>query len=152
MVRETSVEAYRAIVDNGMLSRRRLQVYEILYQNGPLAGAQVAYLFAQRHGKTSRSETVRNRITELRDLGVVKEVGWTVDPNTKMRVIQWDVTSKLPGAEKKKPSKRKAVVALVEAADYALAELRRMGSTYVDVNHRAYERLFAAVRAVKEAS
>lgn len=108
-VRDTSIEALNKIKANGLLSERRLQVYEILFERGPLAGAQVSYLYQQRHGKTARSETVRNRLTELRDLGVVAEVGHVEDPNTKMRVIQWDVTSRLPQKIAKRETKTEII-------------------------------------------
>lgn len=96
-------------MDSGMISRRRKQVYEILYEKGPLAGAQVAFLFQERHGRTARSETVRNRLTELRDWGVVSEVGHVIDPHTKMRVLVWDVNKNLPIKPPKRETKNQII-------------------------------------------
>lgn len=95
-VRETSIEAFNQIKDDGLLSQNRLRVYSIIYKYGPLTGAQVAALYYSKHGRTSASETIRNRITELRNFGVVKETGKTIDEHTGMKVLVWDVTSKLP--------------------------------------------------------
>lgn len=100
MVRETSIEAFKIILENGLLSEKRQRVYEILYEHGPLIGAQVAELYKRKYGRTSASETIRNRITELRDLGVVKECGKSFDSNTGMKVILWDVTAGLPKKQK----------------------------------------------------
>ena len=86
MVRETSAAAYHEIVESGLLSKRRLQVYEYLYRNGPCTARQV-------------SEGVPGgwkRLGELRDLGVVAEIGQTVCGVTAKTVILWDVTSDLP--------------------------------------------------------
>ena len=96
MTRETSREAYHKIKDQGLLSQKRWQVYDILFAIGPATGSQVASEYRKRYGRTSNSETVRNRLTELRDAEVVKEVGRTNDQHTGMSVLQWDVTSKLP--------------------------------------------------------
>jgi hypothetical protein len=95
-IRDTSIEAFNTIKENGLLSQNRQRVYSIIFKNGPLTGAQVAALFYSKYGRTSASETIRNRITELRNFGVVKEVGKTIDVNTAMKVLVWDVTSKLP--------------------------------------------------------
>jgi uncharacterized protein YwgA len=105
----TSAIAYRTIKDSGLLSEMRWRVYDILYHHGPLLGSQVSALYKRDHLTTSYSETVRNRITELRDLGVVIEVGHAIDPITKMSAILWDVTDQLPQKklEKKESSKQK---------------------------------------------
>ena len=102
MIRETSIEAFNEIKNNGLLSERRQRVYEIIFKLGAMSGAQVANEYYKRYGRTSASETIRNRITELRDMGVVKEVGKMLDVNTGMSVIKWEITNKLPTKLKKK--------------------------------------------------
>jgi hypothetical protein len=96
MTRETSIEAFNKIKENGLLSEKRLRVYEILFNNGPLIGADVSKIYSAKFGMVSKSETVRNRLTELRNAGVVKEVGKSFDKHTGMKVILWDVTKHLP--------------------------------------------------------
>lgn len=100
-VRETSIDAYNEIKANGLLSEKRFQVYEILVDHGPLTGAEVSQRIRQKHGRSTVSETVRNRLTELRDLGVVREVGQKPCPITGRTVIVWDVTKNLPEQTKK---------------------------------------------------
>jgi DNA-binding Lrp family transcriptional regulator len=104
MIRDTSVEAFNTIKANGLLSEKRERVYRILYTFGPLIGSEVSQKYTDLFGKTSASETIRNRLTELRDLGVVKEIGKQLDSKTGMKVILWDVTSSLP---KPKPKREK---------------------------------------------
>ena len=96
MVRETSIEAYNTIKENGLLSERRWRVYDIVYTHGPIIGSMVADYYRKKYGRTSASETIRNRLTELRDMGSIKEIGKSLDHNTGMKVILWDVTAKLP--------------------------------------------------------
>lgn len=94
MARRTSVDAYNEIKMSGLLSAKRMEVYSTLFEHGPLTGAQLSVLI--KKGKSSVSETVRNRLTELRNAGVVEEVGETICPITGRHVILWDVTKNLP--------------------------------------------------------
>lgn len=112
MARETSREAYHKVMESGLVGRRQKQVYVILYDHGPLPGSQVANRFYDEYGKTARSETVRNRITELRDKGVVREVGYVIDTTTNMRVILWDVTDNGPVRPTKKISRTREIIML----------------------------------------
>jgi len=42
--RDTSIEAYRTIKANGLLSKRRLQVYEYLFNHGPATAKEIFVL------------------------------------------------------------------------------------------------------------
>lgn len=132
MIRETSVEAYHEVLESGLIGRRQKQVYTILYQRGPLAGAQVAAQFLAEHGRTARSETIRNRLTELRDRGVVREVGTVKDPNTKKRVILWDVTRGSPVKPPRKETKNE-IIRRLEARVKELETLLKVGSGRADI-------------------
>lgn len=96
MARKTSIKVFQQIKDEGLLSKRRWQVYSILFESGPLTGAQVAETTKKVYGAWAHSETIRNRLTELRDCGCVAEVGEVDCPISGRRVIHWDVTSSLP--------------------------------------------------------
>jgi hypothetical protein len=102
-VRDTSIATYHRIKEEGLLGKRQLQVYEVLFAKGPLTGDVVLSLVKGTYGEWGHPETVRNRLTELRGKGVVAEVGTAVSPLNGRHVILWDVTSKLP----KKPEKKK---------------------------------------------
>lgn len=97
MIRDTSIEAYKKIRENGLLSKRRFEVYDILFNNGPLTGSEVAIKFKKTYGHFAPSNTnIVTRLGELRDTGAVREVNKTMCSVTGMTVILWDVTSKLP--------------------------------------------------------
>lgn len=105
MVRETSVEAYRTIKENGLLSRRRWEAYEALFDCGPATATEVFNHMTPK-GKSMVASNVRARLGELRDMGCVKEVGEKVESSTGATVILWDVTRGLP-AKYEKPKKKK---------------------------------------------
>lgn len=96
MVRETSIKSYNTIKDNGLLSEKRWRVYDIVFNHGPLIGSKAAFIYKGKYGFGSNSETIRNRLTELRNMGVVREVGKALDQDTGMTVILWDVTKSVP--------------------------------------------------------
>lgn len=93
MTRETSIDAYQEIADNGLLSARRLEVYKALYDHGPCTAAEM--LSSMSMGSSAPNQ-IRARLNELRSLGVAREVGTRPCRITGMRVIVWDVTSNLP--------------------------------------------------------
>jgi len=96
MIRQASIDTFHDIENSGLLSKRRLQVYEMLFFNGPMVGSEVARRVKAKYGSWSESETIRNRLTELRNSGVVYEVGKAKDPKNGRIVILWDVTAHLP--------------------------------------------------------
>jgi hypothetical protein len=106
VVRNTSREVYEQIKREGLLSQRRWQVYDTLYNHGPLTGAQVAKLVKARYGKWCESETVRNRLTELREMEAIEELDEVACPTNGRRVILFDVTNRLPRKIVKKRRKR----------------------------------------------
>ena len=60
----------------------------------------------QHVGKVQNTGALKTRLGELRDIGVVTELGTVSCPITGRRVILWDVTSKLP-TNFEKPHKEK---------------------------------------------
>ena len=99
MVRETSVEAYRDLVRRGVLPHRRREVYHWLYHNGPCTAAMIEHELS--------SSSAHKRLSELRELGYIKEVLKARCPRTSQRVIWWDVTSKRPSTKNPPPLRRK---------------------------------------------
>lgn len=106
--RQTSIDAYNKIKEEGLLSRRRWEIYDVVFKNGPMTSAEA-------FRKLILANTIRNitqsraRFTELRDSGVFQECGTKVCSVTGMTVILWDVTSRLPiKAEKPTTHKCKA--------------------------------------------
>lgn len=101
-MRNTSISAYKEIRSNGLLSARRLEVYEVLFNFGPLTATEIWSNHFSAQGLQMNSVTPRT--AELKKLGVITEVGYRICTITGMNVILWDVTSSLPS----KPPKRKS--------------------------------------------
>lgn len=102
MVRQTSKAAYNAIRTNGLLSKRRWQVYDFVYHHGPCTAKEVTS--ALRKGDED-SGGYNTRLSELRDAGVVVEVGTRKCASSGHTVILWDVTDSLP-VKVKRPKTR----------------------------------------------
>jgi hypothetical protein len=90
--RQTSIDCYNEIRANGLLSKRRFEVYEALLSSAPCTSSE-----AIRNAKTTFGVFgVSSRFTELRDLGVIYEVRTRQCTVTGRNVIEWDLTDRLP--------------------------------------------------------
>lgn len=120
MTRQTSIEAYHQIIENGLLGKRQFQVYEILYLHGPLTYNEVYEKIKSLNGGGWMGIN-SSRLSELRNSGAIDEVGTKRDPFSGMEVILWDVTDKIPLKPEKKKSKDQVIAELREEN----AKLRR---------------------------
>jgi hypothetical protein len=90
--RKTSIECFNKIKQEGLLSKRRFEVYEALYTSAPCTSSE-----AIRNAKTTFGVFgVSSRFTELRDSGVIYEKGEKQCTITGRNVIEWDLTDRLP--------------------------------------------------------
>ena len=90
--RQTSIDCYNKIKLEGLLSKRRLEVYEALLSTAPCTSSE-----AIRNAKTTFGVFgVSSRFTELRDLGVIYEKDVRPCKVTGRNVIEWDLTDRLP--------------------------------------------------------
>lgn len=120
-VRETSLTAYRTIVDNGLLSEKRLQVYRALAEHGPMTGSEVDRFL----GGQQMDPAYSRRLSELRDAGVVREVRKRPCSITGNLAIEWEITDDLPRKEDRtKPVDRPSASTLQEA----IVAIERLGS------------------------
>ena len=87
MVRETSLAAYKHLVENGTLSNRRRSVYSYLWLLGPATATQVG----DWHGG-DKTSSFRPRLAELERMGLIKTVGTETNPKTGVSNLLWDVT------------------------------------------------------------
>jgi hypothetical protein len=117
--RQTSIDCFNQIKQEGLLSKRRLQVYESIYNSAPCTASEV---FKDKNLKTNQS----GRFTELRDLGVIYEKGERVCSITGMNVIEWDLTDRLPINIKSSKKTKK------QRLDDALNSLRELYKNYND--------------------
>lgn len=136
MIRDTSIEAFRTIQESGLLSRARWQVYEVLFHNGPATRGEVDLHYRKKYGGQNYSN-VSARLNELRDMGVVEELGTRECTVTGMQVIFWDVTSKLPVIQKKAP-------VLTRAKLLRILDIAREGLEYIRDGDMADARYVAA--------
>ena len=91
-MRQTSIDCFNQIKQEGLLSKRRLEVYEALLSSAPCTSSE-----AIRNAKTTFGVFgVSSRFTELRDLGVIYEKGEKQCSITGRTSIEWDLTDKLP--------------------------------------------------------
>jgi predicted transcriptional regulator len=91
-MRQTSIETYHQIKEEGLLSKLRLAVYEVLYQHGPLSTGEIF----KEHMQSFQQSCITPRIAELVTRGVVEKVGERDCRTTGRNFCIWDVTSSLP--------------------------------------------------------
>lgn len=94
--RSTSAKAYQQILDNGLLSKQRLQVYKFLYEHGPLTQVETEQRL-KHSAQTAPSH--HKRFSELERLGVLKRIRTRICTVTGMEAWEWDVTDELPRSE-----------------------------------------------------
>ena len=90
IVRRTSVECYKELVKNGVLPLMRRRVYRWLYTYGPLTRNEVA------RGIEMVPNDCSTRLRELREFGLVREVGEDRCRVTGKNVTLYDVTDSMP--------------------------------------------------------
>jgi len=91
--RQTSIDCYNQIKAEGLLSKRRLEVYEAIYNSAPCTSSEAMVGILNSTNVLTQS---RARFTELRELGVIYEKGEKKCTITGRNVIEWDLTDNLP--------------------------------------------------------
>lgn len=109
MVRQTSIDVFHKIKDQGLVGRMQFLVYEIIFEKGPMTGGEVVAILTGGRGITSQA---RSRINELVKVGLVVEVGKRKCSVTGQVALLWDVTANLPT----KPPKREKEAAPTKPA------------------------------------
>ena len=101
--RQTSIDCYNEIRANGLLSKRRLQAYQCMLNVSPCTAGELEKEFNLKYGLRG----VWKLLSQLRDMGVVEEVGERDCRITKRNVIEWDLTDRLPVNVKKNNKTKK---------------------------------------------
>jgi len=101
--RQTSIDCYNQIKQEGLLTKRRLEVYEAIFKNAPCTSSEAMINRLNSSNVLSQS---RARFTELRELGVIYEKDVRPCRITGRNVIEWDLTDRLP-VDIKKSNKTK---------------------------------------------
>ena len=84
--RETSIEAYKSLIEGGVLPRMQGLIWSFLYAKGPATRNEIA------RGIGSIPNDTSSRLRELISMGVVREVGEDTCRVSGKTVIVYDVT------------------------------------------------------------
>jgi hypothetical protein len=115
MVQTTSIETYHAIKNSGLISEKRLKVFDIFYENPQgLTGAEVSEIYRKQNPTSQHSETIRNRITELVEMGVVVEIGIVECQFSKRKVTKWCCIDKMPIPLEKKLTRKEQIKKILD--------------------------------------
>lgn len=125
--RDTSIAVYLRIKSEGLLSKLRQIVYDILFEFGPLTAEEVR---VRTHGV--KQVSVSPRMSELVERKVVAEVGRKICSVTGNEAILWDVTSNLPEKPEPKITQNQKLKARVKELEEELEQLKfRMTHLYL---------------------
>lgn len=91
-MRQTSLEAYRLAESSGLLSKRRLEVFKDICENGPCSMNSTW----RRIAPNSANGSITTRFSELERMELIVQVGLELDKHSGMKVALWDVTGKSP--------------------------------------------------------
>jgi hypothetical protein len=128
-VRQTSIDCFNQIKKEGLLSKRRLEVYEAIFKNAPCTTNEALKdVYSGSHG-------VGSRTTELRELGVIYEKSQRKCLITKKSVIEWDLTDNLPKELPKSNRKDKVKIlkAMIAELQLPINQIEKIQS-YIDTN------------------
>ena len=115
MVQKTSVETYYAIKNSGLISEKRMRVFDIFYLNPTgLTGSEVSEIYRKENPTSQHSETIRNRITELVQMGVLAEVGVVECQFSKRNVMKWCCIDKMPIPLEKKLTRKEQIKEILD--------------------------------------
>ena len=115
MIQKTSIETYHAIKNSGLISEKRLKVFDIFYQNPEgLTGAEVSEIYRKENPTSQHSETIRNRITELVQMGVLTELGVVECQFSKRNVTKWCCIDKMPIPLEKKLTRKQQIKEILD--------------------------------------
>lgn len=92
-IRQTSIDCYNQIKAEGLLTKRRFEVYEAVCNSAPCTSSEA---MISRLNSTNVLSQSRARFTELRELGVIYEKGIKKCTVSGRNAIEWDLTDKLP--------------------------------------------------------
>jgi len=119
MIRDTSAESYRQVIESRYLSERLKNTFDIVFRYGPLTSRQANTYYTITHGKESNLNQFRSYLSQLQGMGVITTGAKVKCPDTGKTVYQFDVTGNLPVKLKKvsKADKKREMLATVDRLD-----------------------------------
>lgn len=106
-VRKSSKDALKRVIDSGELSNMQRVVYEALFTYGPCTANELYKRLVGR--KKINQANITTRLGELRAMGSVREKGKRTCTVTKMTVLVWECTHKVPIKPAPKPTKQEKI-------------------------------------------
>ena len=100
-IRDTSIEAYKNVIESGFLSSQLIKAFDIVFRFGPLTSRQANEHFVGIHGGEDNLNQFRALLTHLQDMGVIATVAKIKCSDTHKTVYQFDVTGRMPVRAKK---------------------------------------------------
>jgi hypothetical protein len=114
MIRETSIATYHQIQEEGLLSERRNQVFKCLWEHGPMTQNET---YVKLNVPNLQQSSIMPRFAELKDLGVIDDIGKRICTVTGRMVLEWEVTGELPIKKDKKTFKQQKELILADIID-----------------------------------
>lgn len=114
MVRQTSIETYNQIKKGQYFTKTRWEAYDLLFKYGPLTASELYAKAKEVMGNPNLRDNHQKRLPELREMGVVVELGTKICSETGRNVILWDVTDRLPVKLGKKPTTKESKKVLIQ--------------------------------------
>lgn len=112
MTRQTSIDCYNQIKAEGLLSKKRMEIYKHLLNGSCITAKELEDKMNYNYA--------HQRLSEMRELGVIYERGIRECKVTGRQSIEWDLTDKLPKDTKPSTNRKK------ERASNALNALREL--------------------------
>lgn len=122
-MRSTSAEVYNRIKDEGLLSKRRWQVYDVLFRRGPLTQNEACQILADETS-LSNKPSVTPRFAELEARGVIHVAGKRRCEVTGELCLAYDVTACLPHAPAPRQTPRQKLQTALDQLRDATEQLR----------------------------
>lgn len=125
-MRQTSIDVYNQIKNEGLLSKLRWVVYDAVYEHGPMTAQETWHLLrdaAARRGE-ARINGITPRFSELERFGVIRRIRERPCRVTGRNCDEWDVTDSLPG-ELDKPETSGEKIKRLERRIKELEEMNR---------------------------
>lgn len=115
-VEPTSSLAYKRICEEGLLSKRKLEVYDLLARYGPLTGRELFEHAKREYKSASLRDTFQQRLSELEERGVAEKIGERICKSSGQKAKLWAWRDGLP-KEPKEKSKQSVWVLFVQHRD-----------------------------------
>jgi hypothetical protein len=135
-VRSTSIDAYKKVVDSGLLSKKLIQAFTIVYRYGPKTSRELNAFYVSAYKAENNLNQFRALLTHLQNVDVIQTTEKVVCPISQMTVYQFDITGRLPVKEPKVTMKDKKAN-LLKTVDALTPWVGDLGRQYVnDIIHQ----------------